>query len=653
MPQVFLSYKRQDLKVVTPLVKALRGAGLDVWWDRDIPAGAPWEDTIEKALAEARVVLVCWSRTAVASENVRSEARWAREQGRLIQLFIEPCSPPLFFGEQQGIELSDWTGDPSDPDFRKLADSICERLGSAPAPAASSAASAFRWRLRKFRRFWPVAAAASLAIAASIGLLLFERVAAASPDAVALKPFEVAGNAPAAQTFAAGVTDDVGNALTAAGLNVVDPTARKAAFVLGGRAELPGSDLHLTAELRDGRDDTMLWSTSFTRPSSQLQAMQEQVAANLAAVLHCALDTVNQPTGETIDQQTVKLYLKACDLEQSADPPLDQIRDLLEQVTRRAPRFALAWARLAFAAANGASGEQAEAMRREARAAAQTAIRLDPKSGLAYEALTDLELGHVPFAELHRQFQKVLGFDPNNADVLNDDGELLLRVGRLDEAVHLFRRGVELDPLSPHQTVDLVGALIDQSRNTEAEAMLQRALRIWPDDKSLRFARLDYEARLGDPDKALAIINDPAARPDIRDVSLELYRRLAQARKSGKEADRRAFTGWLNAQMSSGAFDAGQAAPALAAFGDPDGAFKLAFAAPSEASDPNYIDPIYLWDPGSETLRKDPRFIALNRRLHVADFWHTTGKWPDFCAAPKWSYNCKTEDARLAASGRA
>jgi tetratricopeptide (TPR) repeat protein len=412
----------------------------------------------------------------------------------------------------------------------------------------------------------------------------------------------------------------------------------------------------LTAELRDARDHSTLWSTSFTRPASQSQAMQEQVAANLAAVLHCALDTVNQPSAGTIDQQTIKLYLKACDLQQAADPPLDQIHDLLKQVTTREPRFAVAWARLAFATANAAVGPptpETEAMSREARIAAQTAIRLNPKSGLAYEALTDLELGHVPFAELHRQFQKVLGFDPNNADVLNDDGELLLRMGRVDEGVQMFRRGVELDPLSPHQTADLIGGLIDQSRNTEAQATLQRALRIWPDDKSLKFARLDYEARLGDPDKALAIVNDPEARPEIRDVSLELYRRLAQARKSGQQSDVRAFTSWLKSQVSSGSVDTGLGAPVLAAYGDLDGAFKLAFAAPAEVTDPNYSDPLYLWDPDFENLRRDPRFIALSRRLHVADFWQATGKWPDFCSAPRWPYNCKAELARLAPHAKA
>ena len=103
-------------------------AGFDVWWDVDIPADAPWESTIESALAAAKVVVVCWSKAAVASDNVRSEARWAREQGRLIQLFVEPCNPPLFFGERQGIELSQWSGDGADPRFQRLVSFVQSRL---------------------------------------------------------------------------------------------------------------------------------------------------------------------------------------------------------------------------------------------------------------------------------------------------------------------------------------------------------------------------------------------------------------------------------------------------------------------------------------------------------------------------------------------
>ena len=139
MPDVFLSYKREDAAAAAKLVEGLRDIGLDVWWDSDIPAGAAWEATIERALVEAKVVIVCWSKAAVASDNVRSEARWAREQGRLIQLFVEPCSPPLFFGERQGLDVSDWSGDRTDLHFQRLVSEIRARLDNREAIPSGAA----------------------------------------------------------------------------------------------------------------------------------------------------------------------------------------------------------------------------------------------------------------------------------------------------------------------------------------------------------------------------------------------------------------------------------------------------------------------------------------------------------------------------------
>lgn len=121
---VFVSYKRENIDRVRDLVAALRGEGLDVWWDQDIPPHAPWETTIEARLIAAKVVIVCWSKAAVASENVRAEARVARADNRLVQTFVEACTPPLFFGERQGVDLSIWDGDSADPRYRALAEAV-------------------------------------------------------------------------------------------------------------------------------------------------------------------------------------------------------------------------------------------------------------------------------------------------------------------------------------------------------------------------------------------------------------------------------------------------------------------------------------------------------------------------------------------------
>jgi adenylate cyclase len=83
-------------------------------------------------------VIVAWSPAAVASDNVKAEARRARQQGRLLQVFVEACEPPLFFGERQGVDLAGWTGDMNAPGWRKVAASVAELTGG-PGGAAAQA----------------------------------------------------------------------------------------------------------------------------------------------------------------------------------------------------------------------------------------------------------------------------------------------------------------------------------------------------------------------------------------------------------------------------------------------------------------------------------------------------------------------------------
>jgi tetratricopeptide (TPR) repeat protein len=380
-----------------------------------------------------------------------------------------------------------------------------------------------------------------------------------------------------------------------------------------------------------------------------VQAMQAQVSANVARVLHCAIDTSRQPSAQQLDRGTIKLYLKACALEQAVDPPSEQIQDLLQQVTARQPRFAEGWARLAFFSANAAFAASARdriALRAQARSAARAALRLNPRSGLARSALTELDLGHVPFAQLYRESQRNIRLDPNTDLVAGDGSELLLRMGRLSEGLDRARRAVALDPFSPVDRSDLIIALIDNGRFAEASSTLQQALTIWPDDTSMRLRRLDYEARFGKPEDALALLDNAAERPqDVRDITLELYRRLAETRLARNPPRTRAFIAWLKKEVASGQVGVDFAAPRLAEFGDVDDAFKLAFAGPGDVI---HIDPEFLWEPESLALRRDPRFIALASKFQVGDFWLSTGLWPDFCSAANWPYDCKAEEARLA-----
>jgi formylglycine-generating enzyme len=114
-PHCFISYAREDLDRVWPIVKLIEANGWSVFWDRNIPAGLTWRGYIGKALDEAKCVIVVWSRNSVISEFVHEEADDGRDRKILIPICIDDVRPPLGFRSIQHEDFTDWRGEPDHP----------------------------------------------------------------------------------------------------------------------------------------------------------------------------------------------------------------------------------------------------------------------------------------------------------------------------------------------------------------------------------------------------------------------------------------------------------------------------------------------------------------------------------------------------------
>ena len=113
------------------IAAALGGHSWDVWWDREIPLGKAFDEVIEKAIAQARCVIVLWSAASVASEWVRNEAAEGKRRGILVPVFIEQIDAPLAFRSLNGADLSAWSGHGGDAEFVRLVERVSELLGQA------------------------------------------------------------------------------------------------------------------------------------------------------------------------------------------------------------------------------------------------------------------------------------------------------------------------------------------------------------------------------------------------------------------------------------------------------------------------------------------------------------------------------------------
>jgi hypothetical protein len=137
MSGIFISYKREDEARVAVLQRALKGADLDVWWDKEISGGDKWRQRLVTELEAAKCVLVVWSEasTGPAGDFVVDEANWAKQRGKLLQVRIDDVNLPLGFGEHQALDLVGWKGDVADSRFQDVVAAARALIEARPIPA--------------------------------------------------------------------------------------------------------------------------------------------------------------------------------------------------------------------------------------------------------------------------------------------------------------------------------------------------------------------------------------------------------------------------------------------------------------------------------------------------------------------------------------
>ena len=119
MPSIFISYSRVDQEFAVELASELTDAGADVWLDLDdIAAGVNWSQAIQAGLDECDALLILLSPDSMASENVRDEWQYAKDQGTVLIPIL--WRPTRVHFQLHRLQFIDFHNQDFDTAFRQL-----------------------------------------------------------------------------------------------------------------------------------------------------------------------------------------------------------------------------------------------------------------------------------------------------------------------------------------------------------------------------------------------------------------------------------------------------------------------------------------------------------------------------------------------------
>jgi hypothetical protein len=661
MRPVFISYATSDRKEALALCEAIERRGLACWIAcRDVQPGENYQEAIVRAIRTARAMVLVFSDRANNSDEIKKEMSLvSRFRVPMLALRIEDVEPGDAFAYElatrQWIDLFE--------DWDKSLDALVARVTAlkaaddaeeadptpAPAPRPATVRAAPPPPPPAPRRGF--GAGSLIAVAAAV--LVLVAIAGASwfflrgsqpraehsmevrwtgfqllsPDLPKTLP-----DAMRDETIAAFSDDGVVGVSTAA----APPPGDMPAYALGGTIRRDGDKIRVIARLTNERSGTTLWSNDFSYDPAQQARLPRMIAIDAGNLVRCGLfaaSTYPRPLPDPV----LTAYLQYCHNGIIVDQPAKAL-DAARKVAAAAPDFSWGWsavqdAILAIRYDNG--GTIDPQLLAEAQQASAKAVALDPSNS---EALSN-DSFFLPRGDLlgrEALLQKSLKARPLACGCEHHYyGGLLEEVGRTDDAIAEYRRGIDVLALNPGPQWSLAVALAEKGDADESakHAALFADLIGMPgaQDAVKAFTAASTRDYAGAA-RILAALPAAFITPRERDIYMPALQALASGNAQAKAA---AITGLQAAKATPNS--ARFTISLLAALGANAQALQYAVANPEMGGTRQA-----LMIPALTALRADPGFPAAADALGLTRYWKTTGIKPDFCKASGAPAFCRT-----------
>jgi TolB-like protein/DNA-binding winged helix-turn-helix (wHTH) protein/Flp pilus assembly protein TadD len=388
--------------------------------------------------------------------------------------------------------------------------------------------------------------------------------------------------------------------------------------VVEGAVLRSGDRVRITAQLIEARADKQLWAEGYERDLRDVLALQSEVARAIANGIKIKIspdEETRLTTTRPVNPEAYKAYLKGLYYQQKYTEEAMRLgRKYFEQAIQRDPNYALAYLGLSGSYLHSARlqllpGDEVSA---KTRAAAMKALELD-ETLVGAHSILGYVLDRYEWDSLgaEREFKRALELGPNDAGAHADYANYLAERGRHEEAIAEVKRAEELDPLSTGGARAAWVYYIAR-RYDQAIEQLRRVLEAQPRFAFAHSVLGEAYVQKGMYEEAVVEFQQAMTlTPGSPWPLTELGNAYAVA---GKRGEALKILAQLKQRLSRGAYVSPYDMAVLCTgLGEKTQAFEWLEKARSKRAEGFYWVRV---DPRLDTLRSDPRFQDLLRRMN-------------------------------------
>jgi adenylate cyclase len=275
------------------------------------------------------------------------------------------------------------------------------------------------------------------------------------------------------------------------------------AYLVDGSVRKSGEAVRIAARLARADTGEELWSENFTRNLKDVFAVQTELAETIVAQVR---DRLTGSAADSADKQKIQAEVQAAEKGGTKNVEAHQLylqgrfyenrhseksaREALaayQHAVELDPGFALAWAGVAgtnvWLAAFATEGGQKtfDAHLSSARDAVTRALSIEPNLPEALLARGSIETNFdFNWNGAAQTLTKALALAPADPNIVTAAGNLEIARGNVDRAIELYRKAVELDPVNPQARAFLAFNLAATKRFAEARAEFPRVVELNP-----------------------------------------------------------------------------------------------------------------------------------------------------------------------------